>query len=204
GVPEGARIERADGTSWMGMHCLNLLAISLELAKEDPVYEDVATKFFEHFVYIGSAINSMGGREGGLWHEQEGCYFDALKLDDGRSFPIRAHTIAGLIPVFAIAVADRGAFEVFPDFARRSRWFAKYEPDLLRGLADITHKGVADRARLALVDSAKLERILGHTLNENGLLSPFGVRSVSKRHAANPFVLELDGRRFVLDYEPGD
>ena len=204
GLPSGGRLEQADGTSWMATYCLNLLAISLELAKEDPVYEDVATKFFEHFVYIGTALNRMGGREGGLWDEQDGYYFDALKLPDGRCFPIRAHSIAGLIPAFAIAISDRDSLQRFPDFAKRSRWFARYRPELLGSLADITHRGVADRIRLALVDSNKLERILDRVLDESGMLSPFGVRSVSKRHAAAPFVLELDGQRFVLDYEPGE
>jgi hypothetical protein len=204
GLPSGGRLEQADGTSWMAMYCLNLLGISLELAKADPVYQDVATKFFEHFVYIGDALNRMGGMEGGLWHEQDGYYFDALKLPDGRAFPIRAHSIAGVIPAFAIAVGDRASRDVFPEFARRSRWFASYRPELLRNLADINHRGIQDRLRLALVDSDKLERILSRVLDENGMLSPFGVRSLSKRHGAAPFVLELDGQRFVLDYEPGE
>jgi hypothetical protein len=204
GLPSGGQLDQADGTSWMAMYCLNMLAIALELAKDDAVYEEVATKFFEHFVYIGAAVNRMGGREGGLWHEDEGYYFDALKLPDGRCFPIRAYTIAGAIPLFAIAIGNRDSLRVYRDFAKRFRWFAKYRPELLHGLADIDHRGVQQRIRLAIVDSHRLRRILGRILDESGMLSPHGVRSVSKRHAEDPFVLEFDGQRFVLDYEPGE
>jgi hypothetical protein len=204
GLPSGGQLKQADGTSWMATYCLNLLTIALALAEEDHVYEDLATKFFEHFVYIGAAVNRMGGRRGGLWHEAEGFYFDELKLPDGRSIPIMAQTIAGLIPVMAIAIGDRANFRRFADFGRRVHWFNQYRPDLLQSLADVTHVGIEDRFRLALVDSHKLERILVHVLDPNGMLSPYGVRSVSKRHAAQPFVLQLDGHQFILDYEPGE
>ncbi len=204
GLPSGGRLEQADGTSWMATYCLNLLGISLELAREDSVYEDLATKFFEHFVYIGAAVNRVGGREGGLWHDDDGFYFDALKLPDGRAFTIRANTVAGLIPLLAIAVGERDSLLRYRDFAQRFQWFLEYREDLLTGLADLTHRGIEQRLRLALVDSTKLRRILAHMLDEDGLLGPHGIRSLSKRHAADPFVLALDGQRFVLDYEPGE
>ena len=204
GLPSGGRLEQADGTSWMATYCLNLLEISLELARADPVYEDLATKFFEHFVYIGAAVNHIGERDSGLWHEEDGFYYDALKLPDGRSFPIRANTVAGLIPLLAIAVSERDVLRKYRDFAERFRWFLDYRRDLLVGLADLTHLGMEQRLRLALVDSDKLRRILAHMLDEAGLLSPHGIRSLSKRHANAPFVLVLDGQRFVLDYEPGE
>ena len=204
GLPAGGFLEQADGTSWMAMYCLNLLGISLELAKEDPVYEDLATKFFEHFVYIGAAINRLGTGDKGLWHEEDGYYFDALQLPDGRRFAIKAYTIAGLVPLFAAGIAEHNVLDTYPEFAARYRFFDRYRPDLLRGLADITHRGVQQRMRIALVDSSKLARILGHVLDEEGMLSAHGVRSVSKRHAEHPFVLLLDGQRFVLDYEPAE
>ncbi len=204
GLPSGGRLEQADGTSWMAMYCLGLLGIALELAKDAPVYEDIATKFFEHFVYIGAAINHIGGREGGLWDEAEGYYFDALTLPDGRCFRMKAYTIAGLVPLFAIGTADRDSLERFRDFGARYRWFAENRPELLRGLADISHRGVDQRIRIALADSDKLARILDRVLNEDRLLSPHGVRSVSKRHAEHPYVLQLDGQEFVLDYAPGE
>jgi len=204
GLPEGGQLEQVDGTSWMATYCLNLLGISLELAKEDPVYEDLATKFFEHFVYIGAALNRGGDAKCGLWNETEGYYFDELKLPDGRCFPIEARTIAGSLPLNAIAVGDRPTLRAFTGFRERLGWFAKYRPELLVGLADMGNRGIEDRIRVALVDSHTLRRLLEHLLDEDGLLSPYGVRSVSKRHADHPFVLDLDGQRFVLDYEPGE
>ena len=204
GLPGGGRLEQADGTSWMGAYCLNMLGMALELAKKDKVYEDVATKFFEHFVYIGAAINSMGGREGGLWNEQDGYYYDVLRLPDGRCMPIRATTISGLIPLFAVAVADREGVASFPDFAKRLRWFTKYRPELLRGLGDMTQRGVQDRIRLALVDTGKLARMLRPVLDPEAMLSPHGVRSVSKYHHEHPFVLAVDGREFSLEYAPAE
>ena len=144
GLPVGGHLEQADGTSWMAMYCLNLLGLALELAKKDSVYEDVATKFFEHFIYIGAAINKMGGQ--GLWNADDGYYYDQLRLPDGRCIPIKAQTISGLIPIFAVAVADREAIAGFGDFNKRLRWFAKNKPELLRGLGDITRRGVQDRA----------------------------------------------------------
>ncbi|MSQ98401.1 MAG: glucosidase [Xanthomonadales bacterium] len=204
GLPSGGQLEQADGTSWMAMYCLNLLGIALELAKEDDVYEDIATKFFEHFVYIGAAVNSMRGRKGGLWDEEDGYYYDALKFPDGRCFNINVQSIAGLIPIFAVGIGDRRGVDAFRDFGDRLRWFTTYRPELLAGIADMTNLGVEDRVRLGLVDSAKLRRILEKVLDEDGLMSPYGVRSVSKRHAANPFVLELDGQRFTLDYAPAE
>jgi len=204
GLPGGGRLEQADGTSWMAMYCLNLLAIALELAKEDAVYEDLATKFFEHFVYIGAAINGVGSREGGLWHEQDGYYFDILKLPDEQGIPVKAYTIGGAVPIAVIAIGDSESVRAFRGFSERSRWFVSYRPELLQGLADLNHRGIENRIRLALIDSHMLARILEHILREDGMLSPHGVRSVSKRHAANPFVFMLDGQEFVLDYEPAE
>ena len=204
GLPSGGRLEQADGTSWMAMYCLNMLAIALELGHADPAYEDVATKFFEHFVYIGEAVNRVGDQGKGLWDEEDGFYFDVLKLPDGSSCPIKAFSIAGLIPLFAIAVGDQQLFSGFKDFSERYTWFRKNRPDLLGNLADMTHRGVNERLRLALVDSHKLSRILEHGLSEDHLLSPFGVRSVSKAHADKPFTIHLEGRDFTLDYEPAE
>ncbi|HQR10683.1 MAG TPA: glucosidase [Casimicrobiaceae bacterium] len=204
GLPTGGELEQADGTSWMAMYCLNLLGIALELAKEDDIYEDIATKFFEHFVYIASAVNSMGGRQNGLWDDNDGFYYDALKFPDGRCFRIGVQSIAGLIPIFAIGIGDAEGVSAFRDFGERLRWFTTYRPDLLAGTADMTHRGVENRVRLALVDSAKLRRILDKVLDEHGLLSGNGVRSVSRHHAANPFELDINGERFTLDYAPAE
>ncbi len=186
------------------MYCLNLLGIALELAKKDPVYEDIATKFFEHFVYIGAAINKVGGHKGGLWDAEDGYYYDVLRLPDGRCFPIKAQTISGLIPIFAVAVGDREGVASFGDFAERLRWFAKYRPELLRGLGDMTRRGVDDRIRLAIVDTTSCGASSGPVLDSEGMLSPHGVRSVSKHHHEHPFVLALNGNQFALDYAPAE
>ncbi len=208
GLPEGGQLEQVDGTSWMAMYCLNMLTIALVLARSDPTYEDVATKFFEHFVYIGEALNRVEPREGGkrvgLWDEARGYYFDALLLPDGRRIAVDAFTIAGLVPLFAIAVADQQTFAGFKDFSSRFRWFAEQRPDLLGNLASLTQTGVNERNRLALVDARKLKAILAHMLDEQHMLSAHGIRSVSRRHAAEPFTLRIDGQTFTLDYEPAE
>ncbi|MFO1413122.1 MAG: glucosidase [Burkholderiales bacterium] len=204
GLPSGGHLEQADGTSWMGMYCLNLLAIALHLAKDDPVYEDIATKFFEHFVYISAAINKVSGHKAGLWHAEDGYYYDVLRLPDGRCFPIKAQTVAGIIPIFAIAVGEKDAIASFRDFSERRRWFEKYRPELLRDLSDMDERGVDDRIRLSLVDTDKLRRILGPVLDPDGMLSDHGIRSVSRHHHDHPFVLEIDGERFTLDYAPAE
>src|SRR4029453_12144819 len=121
GLPSGGQLEQADGTSWMAMYCLNLLGIALELAKGDEVYEDIATKFFEHFVYIGSAVNSMGGQQDGLWDDKDGYYYDLLKMPDSRCFRINVQSVAGLIPFYPIGIGDRRALEAFHDFGTRLR-----------------------------------------------------------------------------------
>jgi len=203
-LASGGHLEQADGTSWMAMLCLNLWNLALELAKENPAYEDVATKFFEHFVYIGDAMNRIGGDRDGLWDEAAGFYFDVLKSPDGNRRPIRAFSIAGLVPLFAIAVADPEALRGFKDFRSRYDWFARNRPELLGNLADLSRRGVGQRVRLALVDSDKLRRVLEHVLDESKLLSAHGVRSVSKSHAEHPFVLDIDGRQCSLDYEPAE
>ena len=208
GLPEGGELEQVDGTSWMAMYCLNMLTIALVLARADPTYEDVATKFFEHFVYIGEALNRAeerdGGKRVGLWDEAQGYYFDALLLPDGRRIAVDAFTIAGLVPLFAIAVADHETFSAFKDFGSRFRWFAEQRPELLGNLADLTLTGVHKRNRLALVDARKLARILSHVLDEQHMLSANGIRSVSRRHAAEPFKLRIDDQTFTLDYEPAE
>ncbi len=204
GLPTGGLLEQADGTSWMAMYCLNLLGIALELARKDRVYEDLATKFFQHFVYIGAAINRMGEKTGGLWSEEDGYYYDVLKLPDGNCFPIRARTISGLIPIFAVAVADREALASFPDFSKRLRWFARYRPELLRGLGELGERGVEGRVRVSLVDKEKLARMLRLVLHPDALLSPHGVRSVSKFHHDHPYSITIGRETFTLEYAPGE
>jgi hypothetical protein len=203
-LPSGGLLEQADGTSWMAMYCLNMLAIALELAEEDPVYEFLATKFFEHFIYIADAMNELGEEESGLWDEADGYYYDVLKLPDGRAIRMRTQTIAGLVPLFAIATQRAHDPEDFPEFDRRMQWFLDNRPHLTGKIADLERPGIAARKLLAIVDPDKLKRILEKALDEDGMLSPYGIRSVSRLHARHPFIFEVDGQRFELAYEPAD
>ena len=204
GLPSGGRLEQADGTSWMATYCLNLLAISLELAREDSVYEDVATKFFEHFVYIGAAINRVGDREGGLWHDEDGFYFDALKLPDGRCFPIRANTVAGLIPMLAIAVGEREACASIA--TSRSGCGGSSNTAGICCAASPTSRTAASNSGCASPSS--IPRSCGASSRTCSTKRGFSARTAFARCpsgiAADPFVLALDGQRFVLDYEPGE
>ena len=203
GLPTGGQLEQADGTSWMAMYCLNLLGIALELRQGGRRLRRYRHEVLRAFRVHRRSGEQPGGRQDGLWDEKDGYYYDALKFPDGRCFRIDVQSIAGLIPIFAIGIGDRGSVEAFMDFGERMRWFTMYRPDLLKGTADMTHIGIQDRVRLGLVDSAKLHRILQKVLDEDGLLSPNGVRSVSKHHAKHPFH-DLDGQQFTLDYAPAE
>lgn len=201
GIPLGGRLEQVDGTAWMGMYCLNLLQIALELAKEDSVYEDMATKFFEHFVYIADAMNNIGGQSGGLWDEERGFYYSLLTLKDGRKIKLDLDNMIGIIPLFAVAPNNPNFHDLFPEYRERFDWFVENLPDLLKEIMDSDQEG---RFMLSFASPDKLKKILKKILNEEEFLSPFGIRSVSKRLEKDPYVLKLEGQEFTLDYEPAE
>lgn len=201
-LPTGGYMEQADGTSWMGMYCLNMLTMALELAKDDPSYEDIASKFFEHFIYIADAINRIGGEDSGLWNDEDGFYYDVLKLPDRRTFPIRIHSMVGLIPLFAVMTIEQKLLNSLPGFRHRLEWFINNRQDLLHGCASMVRSGVEKRRLLSIVDQFKLKRILERMLDESKLLSPYGIRSVSKYHELNPYVFDINGMEYKLCYEP--
>jgi hypothetical protein len=203
-LPPGTVLEQADATSWMGMYCLNLLEIALELARENRSYQDVANKFFEHFLYIAKAINSADDGPG-LWDEQDGFYYDCLTDTQARRrTPMRVRSMVGLVPLFAVSTLEADAFERFPEFGKRVRWFLQNRPELGDGIASIHDKGSAARRLLALVDRPRLVRILARLLDETEFLSPFGIRGLSRAHAREPFVIRVDGAVHRIGYEPGD
>ncbi len=202
-LPGGGHLEQADGTAWMGMYCLNMLAIALELARHRPAYEDVATKFFEHFMYIAHAINRSLG-DHGLWDEADGFYYDLLHTSDDRYLPMRVRSFVGLIPLFAVETLEPDLLEKLPAFRRRLEWFLRYRPSLMKNVASLTELGEAGRRLLALVDAERLARILERMLDEEQFLSPYGLRSLSKEHEADPFVLSLEGHTQSVHYEPGE
>ncbi|WP_019501170.1 MGH1-like glycoside hydrolase domain-containing protein [Pseudanabaena sp. PCC 6802] len=203
-LPTGGYIEQADGTSWMGMYCLNLLTIALELAKENPVYEDIATKFFEHFLYIADAMNKVGSESTELWDDAEGFYYDVLHLPHGEQLKLKVRSMVGLIPLFAVETLEPEILDKLPGFKQRVEWFIQNRPHLAHNIACLEECGVGARRLLAICDRDKLRRILEKMLNESEFLGEFGIRALSKCHRDNPYIFEVNGDRHRVDYEPAE
>jgi hypothetical protein len=203
-LPTGGYLEQSDGTSWMAMYTLNLLAIALELAMEDPSYEDVASKFWEHFVYIADAIGHRGHDDMGLWNEEDGFFYDVLKLPDGTHFPMKIRSMVGLIPLFAVETLETEVLDKLPDFKRRLEWFIDNRPDLGQNVACMRTEGIAERRLLSIADADKLRSILKFMLDEREFLSPYGIRALSQFHRDHPYVLNVNGMEHRVDYEPGE
>jgi len=197
-LPTGGHIEQSDGTSWMGMYCLNMLAIALELAKEDPAYEDVASKFFEHFVYIAHAMNTLD-----LWDEVDGFYYDVLRTD-GAACRLKVRSMVGLIPLFAVETLEPEVVERLHGFKRRMQWFIDNHPEFREHVETATKPGVGPRRLLAIVPRERLPRVLGYMLDEAEFFSPHGIRAVSRFHKDHPYVLSLNGTEHRVDYEPAE
>ncbi|HEX8737949.1 MAG TPA: hypothetical protein VF721_21635, partial [Pyrinomonadaceae bacterium] len=202
-LPLDAQIEQSDGTSWMAMFSLNMLAIALELAKEDKVYEDVASKFFEHFIYIADAMNNIGAEETELWNERDGFYYDVLHLD-GKQIPLKMRSMVGLIPLFAVETIEEAWLAELPDFRRRMEWFLEHRPDLTDAIECAQLPGREKRRILAVVNRERLKRVLRVMLSENEFLSDYGIRAVSRWHKSNPYTLRLGSEEYRLDYEPAE
>jgi hypothetical protein len=203
-LPGGGFIEQADGTGWMAMYCLNLLTIALELAREDSAYEDVASKFWEHFLHIANAIHNLGEDHEGMWDETDGFFYDVMHIPDGKLVPMKVRSAVGLIPLFAVETMEPRLIDQFPGFKRRVEWFIANRRDLTCNVASMVVPGRGERRLLSLVSPAQLRRILARMLDEEEFLSPFGVRSVSRFHKDHPYVLATDGQEHRVDYEPGE
>ncbi len=202
-LPTGGHIEQSDGTSWMAMYCLSMMKIAIELAtKVDPLYEDVASKFFEHFLYIAHAMNEMG--DGGLWDDEDGFFYDSLHLPDGTLMRMRVRSMVGLIPLFATDTMEQENIDKLPGFRRRMEWFTTHRPDLCGNLASLARQGVEQRRLLSVVTRARLVRIIERMLSEAEFLSPHGIRSLSKFHDANPYRMHVNGQEYRVDYEPAE
>jgi hypothetical protein len=201
-LPGGEYIEQADGTGWMAMYCLNLMAMALELAKEEPAYEDVASKFWEHFLYIASAINHIGGE--GMWDAEDAFYYDAVHMPDGRHESLKVRSIVGLIPLFAVETLEPRVLQAMPGFRKRMEWFMEHRKDLTHNVASMAVPGKGERKLLSLVDPEQLRLILKRMLDPEEFLSDFGVRSLSRAHAQHPFVMAMDGTTRTVAYEPGE
>jgi hypothetical protein len=203
-LPTGGHIAQSDGTSWMAMYALNLLAMALELAKEDPSYEDVASKFWEHFLYIAHAMNNRGDDEVRLWDQQDGFFYDVLHLPEGKPYPMKVRSMVGLIPLFAVETLEPELLDRLPDFKRRMEWFIGNRLDLTQNVACMRTPGNAERRLLSIVNQEQLRSVLRFMLDENEFLSPYGIRAISRFHKDNPYLLHLNGMDHRVDYEPAE
>jgi len=200
-LPTGGFLQQADGTAWMGFYCLTMLSIAIELAENNPVYEDMASKFFEHFISISDAMNSLGGT--GLWDEQDGFFYDKLKVD-GQQIPLRTRSLVGLLPLIAVENLETAKINKLPGFKKRMEWFLNYRKDLA-GL--ITYCDVCPftgNRMLAIPTRERLQRALSYMLNENEFFSPYGLRSVSRVHRDHPYVFRVGNDEHRVDYVPGE
>ena len=203
-LPTGGHIAQSDGTSWMAMYALNLLAIALELAKEDPSYEDVASKFWEHFLYIAHAMNKRGDDEIRLWDEKDGFFYDVLHLPEGKPFPMKVRSMVGLIPLFAVETLEPELLDRLPDFKRRMEWFIENRPDLTSNVACMRTPGNGERRLLSIVSQDQLRSVLRFMLDENEFFSQYGIRAISRFHKDHPYMLQVNGTQHRVDYEPAE
>ena len=209
-LPTGGKLEQADATSWMGMYCLGMLRIALELAVDRPPYEDTASKFFEHFLYIADAMNRIGDIS--LWDDEDGFYYDAINLPNGDRYPLKVRSLVGLIPLLGVTVLKPEIIDKLPGFKKRLEWFIGNRPDLKKNVACMVTEGMEAKRLLALCYATprkdgkpnKLQRLLSYMLDEAEFLSPYGIRSVSLYHRDNPYVLDTDGQKYQVDYEPAE
>jgi hypothetical protein len=204
-LPSGRQLQQADGTAWMAFYCATMLAMSLEMARARPAYEDIASKFFEHFVDIIDAMNNLGGD--GLWSDEDGFYYDQLLVNDGTEIPLRVRSLVGIIPLLAVEVLDQEVIKSLPGFRKRMRWFLQHRPELARHVAYMERTPKpgcpGEELRLLAIPSReRLVRVLRYVLDEEEFLSPYGVRSLSAAYRDHPFQIKLDGSIHSIGYEP--
>jgi glycogen debranching enzyme len=203
-LPTGGNLEQSDATSWMGMYCLNMLAIALELAKEDPAYEDVASKFFEHFVNIAHAMNDMGTDGISLWDNEDGFYYDVLHLPNGGDHFLKIRSMVGLIPLFAVETLEPEIVDRLPGFKRRMQWFIDNHADVPEHIEMTQRSARGVRRLLSLANRKQIKRILSRMLDETEFLSAYGVRSLSRYHLDHPYEVQVNGHISRVDYEPAE
>ncbi|MGB5962051.1 MAG: hypothetical protein WBG73_15385 [Coleofasciculaceae cyanobacterium] len=203
-LPTGGYLEQADGTAWMGLFALNMLQISLELARQNKIYGDIALKFFEHFLYIACATNRMGQNELSLWDDEDGFYYDALHLTDGQEMLLKVRSMVGLTPLFAIETLEPDLLEIVPELSDQIEWFLKNRPEFTKNIACVETPGKGDRRLLSITSPSALRRILKRLLDEEEFLSPYGIRSVSRYHKEHPFIFDWQDKQYRVDYEPAE
>jgi hypothetical protein len=203
-LPTGGHIEQSDGTSWMAMYCLNMLAMALELASQDPAYEDVASKFWEHFTQIAHAMNNRGEDGVSLWDGEDGFFYDVLHIPNQGEIPMKTRSMVGLIPLYAVDTLEPELLKRLPAFKRRLDWFIANRPGYTANQACMFTPGMNERRLMSILDGDKLRRVLKYMLDEKEFLSPYGIRAVSRHHGDHPYVLNLQGAEHRLEYEPGE
>jgi hypothetical protein len=206
-LPTGGHLEQSDGTSWMAMYALNMLAIAMELANHDPAYEDVASKFWEHFLNIAHAMSGgrlHGGEGHDLWDEEDGFFYDVLHLPDDSRKPLKIRSLVGLIPLLAVQTLESDVLKRHDGFRRRLDWFIQHRPDLTGDVACMRTAGHRERRLLSIVDGDRLRRVLNVMLDEQEFLSPYGIRAISQIHRNHPYVLRINGTEYRVDYEPAE
>ncbi len=205
--PGATSLDQSDATAWMAFFCLTMLATAIELANHDPAYEDLATKFLEHFFNITHAMNDRPSARHDvpidLWDDQDQFYYDVIRMGDGRHFFLRVRSVVGLIPLLAVETIEPETLSRFPDFARRLEWFLEHRADLCASAASVTQEGVGKRRLFSVVNPDRLRAILTRMLDESEFLSPHGLRSLSRYYKDHPACVDIDGNSYYLDYEPG-
>lgn len=203
-LPNGGIIEQSDGTSWMAMYCLQMMRISLELAEEDPVYEDMATKFFEHFMYIAGAMDSMGGSDSGLWDAEDEFYYDQLKFADNGVLKLKIRSLVGLLPLLCVEVIDEDTINKFPEFAERLHWFVEHKPELSSLVSRWNDPGQQNKRIFSILRGHRLKSLLRRMLDSSEFLSEYGIRSLSKFYEVNPFRLSTIADSPEVRYSPAE
>src|SRR6185312_15930760 len=203
-LPGGSHLEQADGTSWMATYCLNLMRIALELSMTNPVYQDMANKFFEHFLHIAAAMASMGATNDGLWDNEDEFFYDTIRMPGDGCLRLKVRSMVGLIPLFAVEVIDDRILESLPEFAKRLNWLLEKRPDLAALVSRWHEKGAEEKHLLSLLRGHRVKRLLYRMLDESEFLSDFGIRSVSKYHEQHPYELRVDGQLLTVKYTPAE
>ncbi len=203
-LPTGGKIEQADGTSWMAMYSLNLMRISLELAAAKPVYQDMATKFFQHFMFIAGAMANIGGEGIDLWDKEDEFFYDVLHLPDGRRFPLRVRSMVGLIPLCAVETLEPELLDKVPEFKRHMEWFLNYRPDLASLVSRWNEPGMGERRLLSLLRGHRMKRLLRRMLDETEFLATHGIRALSRYHEDHPYEIQVSGDIFRVNYTPAE
>jgi hypothetical protein len=203
-LPTGGHLEQSDGTAWMGFFASSMLQIALEISLHDPSYQSMASRFFETFLWIYNAMDQIGERADELWDEEDGFFYDVLRLPDGRAARLKVRSLVGLLPLAASAVLQPDEVKRLPQFMERVGWLVEHRPELVKNIPALAEPGIGNRRLLAMLDETKLRRVLARMLDEDEFFSPYGIRSISRVHQEQPYVVHVGGTEYRVDYLPAE